>query len=474
MTELCNLYAISDISQGMTAFRRFGPDRNSTNIPLIIGTLLAMSLLFVWPVPHTISLRELLLVTCLGWFAYLARQRQSGLMRWREIRPPLGFYLLLSLWIVFVAIAISKETAWSLEEIRGQWLKASLAFIAGGLFGVGMQNNQKMIRLALLLMISVLLLHVLVIVYEALGGWPPQGTLRTRVDGLTGGPDKGSYLSNILLCFLLAEAFIRLVFRQRFLPFGNFPLIALISVTFISVYAEAVRNGVAELIVIIMMAAVLAMRLCDRTRRRIIASTLLVFIVVASVVGYLSAREDQRWQTFLETVPLALDAENDIAWISEDMPLPQLASGELVNWSNYSRIARIRAGLSLIADHPWGVGFGRNAFGHAVEAKHGIRTSHSHSGIIDLGIGIGVPGMVLWLAFLGTLWRVGYRGLHESHAFPAVVLLLLTTGYGFRMLVDSTIRDHMLQMFLFLAAFLAVAATGKSGDRDAPAAARAA
>ena len=42
-----------------------------------------------------------------------------------------------------------------------------------------------------------------------------------------------------------------------------------------------------------------------------------------------------------------------------------------------------------------------------------------------------------------------------------LALLFLTAGYSFRMLVDSTIRDHMLQMFLFLAAFLAVIVAGQ-------------
>src|SRR3989338_9017294 len=157
---------------------------------------------------------------------------------------------------------------------------------------------------------------------------------------------------------------------------------------------------------------------------------------------------------------MALDIGNK-AWINEALPQPRLANGQTVDWSNYSRIARIRAGLSLMADHPLGVGFGRNAFGHAVEQKYGLRTSHSHSGIIDLGVGIGVPGVLLWLAFLGALLRLGYRGMRESHSFAALALLFLTAGYSFRMLVDSTIRDHMLQMFLFLAAFLAVIVSGQ-------------
>ena len=192
----------------------------------------------------------------------------------------------------------------------------------------------------------------------------------------------------------------------------------------------------------------------------VIAGIAFALVVIALTQSYLNVDKDERWQTFLETVPIAMDIENK-AWINQALPQPRLANGQTVDWSNYMRIARMRAGLSLMADYPLGVGFGRNAFGHAVEKKYGMRTSHSHSGIIDLGAGIGVPGVLLWLGFLGVLLRLGYRGLCQSHSFPALALLFLTAGYSFRMLVDSTIRDHMLQMFLFLAAFLAVIVAGQ-------------
>ena len=243
-------------------------------------------------------------------------------------------------------------------------------------------------------------------------------------------------------------------------------------VALFAVYVGVMRNGVAELAIVLGVAVILVMRESDRMRRLIAVDITLALVIVALVLGYLTVRKDERWQTFLETVPIALDIENK-AWIDEALPQPRLANGQIVDWSNYMRVARIRAGLSLMADYPLGVGFGRNAFGHAVEKKYGMRTSHSHSGIIDLGAGIGVPGVMLWLAFLGVLLRLGYRGMRQSRSFPALALLFLTTGYSFRMLVDSTIRDHMLQMFLFLAAFLAVIVAsrlhGQQRETSAPA-----
>jgi len=455
----------------MEILRFFKSVRTEISWSLFAGLTLVALLFFVWPIPRTISLRDMLLVTCVGLFAWLAcRSRDRHVsFPWRSLRVPFGFYLALSAWIVFVALVISDETVWALGEIKGQWLKATIALVAGGLFGVAILDDQRILRLGLAVIGVALLLHVLYVDYEALKPfWPDFDRLFIRVSGLTEGPDKSNYLTNILLCFLFAEFFIRSVFQQRLLPIGNILLGVTTVFTLFAVYAESVRNGVVELVVVLSLFVILAIRESGRARRRIIAISAVALVGVALFLGYLNARTDERWRTFVETVPIALDIENNIGWISEGMPQPRLADGRTVDWSNYSRIARIRAGLSLMWERPLGVGFGRNAFGHAVEKRHGMRTSHSHSGIVDLGVGTGIPGVVLWLAFLGALLRLGYRGLRESRDFPALALLFLTTGYGFRMLVDSTIRDHMLQMFLFLAAFLAVATADKLVGKTAP------
>ena len=431
--------------------------RTGKNWLLIVGLALVAALFFIWPIPRTTSPRDFLLVVCLGLFAYLVYQSsRRAPICWQLLRVPLGLYLALSVWIVFVAIAISEETAWSLNEIRGQWLKATIALVAGGLLGAATRNDDNTLRLTLTIIGIALLLHVFYVAYQALSVWPQQKVLLTRVAGLTGGSDKSNYLTNMLLYLLLAEIIVRSVFHRRFLPVGNIPLTVITVVALFAVYVEAMRNGIAELAIVLGVAVILVIRKSDRMRRPIVVGITLAFVIVALVLGYLTVRKDERWQTFLETVPIALDIENK-AWINEAFfEQPMLANGQAVDWSNYMRIARMRAGLSLMADHPLGIGFGRNAFGHAVGRKYGSRTSHSHSGIIDLGVGIGIPGVVLWLAFLGVLLRLGFRGMRESHSFPALALLFLTAGYSLRMLVDSTIRDHMLQMFLFLAAFLAV------------------
>ena len=248
--------------------------RTGKNWLLIVGLALAAALFFIWPIPRTTSLRDLLLVVCLGLFAYLAyRSSRRAPIRWQSLRVPFGLYLVLSVWIVFVAIAISEETAWSLNEIRGQWLKATIALVAGGLLGAAIRHDDNTLRLTLTIIGIALLLHVLYVAYQAyqalldfvatLSVWPQQKVLLTRVVGLTGGSDKSNYLTNMLLYFLLAEIFIRSVFHRRFLPVGNIPLTVITMVALFAVYVEAMRNGIAELAIVLGVAVILVMRESD-------------------------------------------------------------------------------------------------------------------------------------------------------------------------------------------------------------------
>ena len=421
--------------------------------------LLIATLVFIWPIPRTISLRDLLLVLLLCWGGYEAYRRRAAPLPWHALRVPLGFFLALTVWILVVALLVSTEPAWALGEIKGQWLKACIALAAGGLVGVTAFKDVTLCRLILMVVGAMLLLHILYVDYEAMRFILANLNV-PRIMGLTEGSDKSNYLTNMLLYLLLAEALVRTIAHRRFLPFGNVPLALISAAVFFSVYVEGMRNGIIELVTVFGLGFLLVVLFTSRRRRAIMVGAMLLLVSVSLVLGYLNLRKDERWQSFLETVPIALDIENP-AWINEGLPQPRLESGQKVDWSNYMRIARARAGIELVREYPFGVGFGRNAFGHAVEMKYGQRTSHSHSGLIDLAVGTGIPGTLLWLGFLGSLAALAWRSFRRTRDYCALALLLLVTGYGTRMVLDSIIRDHMLQMFLFLAAFLAVIAAGQ-------------
>jgi O-Antigen ligase len=421
------------------------------------GLMFVVLLFVVWPIAHVTSARELLLFLSLflfGWVAY--RQRVRGWVA--PLAVPLGLYAALTVWMLVVAFAISPEPAWTLGEIRGQWLKGLAALLVGLWMGAAIANDERTTARALSAFALIGAAYVIYVDFIALGGLVQTGSVLQRFPVFGGGPDKANYVTNLFLVFLFAEGFQRLTGMGRVLRIGNAVLVLFVVAGLLAEYATGMRNGVAEVGISLLVLAVLFIR---SNRQRAAFPALLggaaVSVAIVGALAYLNYQSDPRWRTFEETAAIAWDTNTHKSWLNEQKyPLPRLRDGNFVDGSAYERITCIKEGGRLVLDHPLGIGFGRNAYGHGLKAKFGEGgLGHSHSGIIDLAIGTGFPGALLWLAFVGSLIIVGWRRFAAAPDYPPLLLLLVATGYGSRMLVDSIIRDHMLQQFLFLAGLLA-------------------
>ena len=92
--------------------------------PFLINTgfLLLGLLFFIWPIPRTISVREISIFLLFGIFACCSYRTVPLSLRIKGLSYPFVILLMLTAWIMLSAIFISSETAWSLKEIQGQWL----------------------------------------------------------------------------------------------------------------------------------------------------------------------------------------------------------------------------------------------------------------------------------------------------------------------------------------------------------------
>src|SRR3954469_15641495 len=74
-----------------------------------------LALLFmVWPVPHTATTRDSLLLSGLLVAGILCYRSRALGPEWRELRAPMLLFAAFIAWVLFVALVISTETAWSL------------------------------------------------------------------------------------------------------------------------------------------------------------------------------------------------------------------------------------------------------------------------------------------------------------------------------------------------------------------------
>ncbi len=415
-----------------------------------VALLLCAGLLFVWPLPGTIALRYLLLL--LAGIAVFAASCNRRVDLRRQL-PLVAVLVALSLWFLIQALAISAETPWALGELRGQWLPAIAACAIGMLLAAGVDSQDRPAALAVLAA-SLLLLVVLGIGQSLWHFVRFHQLLRMEVP-LTRGHLEMSVVINTLLSILLSDVLCRIVVGRRLLPIGLPWLVFALVCALVESYLANARNGLIGTVFIVILAAALALRE-PRAKRALQRRKHAVLLATAAIaaIATVTLMRDERWH-FLDTVPVAWDIRNNTAWLSENRPMPRLPDGSTVEASAYVRIAFIHAGLELMAGNPLGVGYGRNAFDHAlVRAYPDADVGHAHSGWIDLGVGTGLPGVLLWLGLSVVLLRTGWLGWRNGHNGFALVLLVMTSEYSLRMLLDSVNRDHMLQTFMFLVGYL--------------------
>ena len=115
------------------------------------------------------------------------------------------------------------------------------------------------------------------------------------------------------------------------------------------------------------------------------------------------------------------------------------------------RIAWMKEGIRLVAEHPWGLGFDRDAFGAGLKLKYGgDGGGSSHSGWLDWTSGTGIPGTLLLIGFFASVIAMGARSYMLLHRPQGLLLIFLVTGFAGRMLLDGISRDHSFQQFMFL------------------------
>jgi hypothetical protein len=412
--------------------------------------------LFVLPIPGTIALRQVLLLGLLALLVLLWHQSRKRLsIPVRGVGALLLWLAILSAWLIIQACWISEESPWALDELGSQWLPALLAAAVG--IGVVLVHadglsRKKLLAGIVLVFLAQTVFSLLVTLPDFLAnGAFPQGTTT-----LTAGKLELSYWNNLLLSFLVIDVLARWLYRQSLSALPTPLIVGGIFAVFVSNLAFGARNGVIGSILLL---SSLALLVIWHERKKIGSAKAVAFlggaVLLVSTLASLNYHLDPRWSRFTETARIAWNPAASDAWLHpDDALLPQLASGVPVEASAYFRIAWIRAGVDLVADYPWGVGYGRNAFGHALRKTMETRLGHAHSGLIDWTIGVGIPGLILWLAFMIWAAALGIRRYFVAHDPAGLVLTFVVGGFFGRMLLDSINRDHMLMVFFLIVAVL--------------------
>jgi len=425
-----------------------------------VGTGLLFGIYLVWQIPNVIVIRHMVLLGLCLLFLPAGVRGIYGALTARAGQPGpkavLIAYALYLSWLLIVAVGISAELGESLSELKGQWLPPTLYLLIG--YGAALTHSARQpsepspVRIAFWGLVAHAGLQFSVAAWTIYHeGRFPSGNF----GGISDHKANVTYTNVLALALLLTEIAFSAV-EVRLLGLGRRVQAITFALLLLSTYVSATRNGV---IVFLLLTAIGAIAFGLRYRRQAPRrwwSILAACVVVMILGAWVALNSDSRWERFTATVPVAWDIDGSYAWVDlKKYPVPLAADGEPVDLSAYQRIAFVHAALRFLAQNPLGTEVSRDAFKKLVSVSYAPTVEgHPHNSYLDLGISVGLPGLAFWLAFLGTMIWFGWRSFRRWKNPAGIALLMVVLGFALRSLLDSIVRDHIIQEFMLTCGLL--------------------
>jgi len=422
---------------------RTGHERLFANLLFISGA----GLLSIWPLPGTIALRNLLLLA--GGFSsiYLfSRDKEAFRAAFRANLPLVLFFA----WIVthYFFLAQQKEMQW--KELMGFWLRSAISTLIGA--GIGVLLSTKSSRkeerpktdLAFVLQLSIyapLATYLLRYLYElaASRGTFPTDFYMTPFGG------KPQIVVFIGIAFIAALTHLLLALESQnwkkkvILPGFTMGL------SLLSFYFANTKNGF--LISFVILFGVLLLIFKKYYYSPKIKLAIVAAAIPLAVVGGMHIKENAAWHTAYADVKTGVAISEQTYWKDwVTQALPRNENGQAVNQSTYLRVAWLTAALQLIQETPWGYGLMSYSFSYLAKkkwpdfySKEGDHMVATHSGWMDLTLGLGIPATLLVFLSLfnssrNALKKAGLVGFWSKYSMlmpPFFLLSFLTVEVSY-------------------------------------------
>ena len=412
----------------------------------LFGAWLA-AVVFVFPIPHTIALRNLLLAAGIGVLLWMGRRSLPKPARW--LRPATWTLIALTAWIVFHSVAVAPAPTIALDQFRANWM---LPLLVGGVGAWAAAQVRR--ERAVLFVVLALAAHMAWLLAWQFRMWPGAGVWPFKVTPF-GSYDFQGTLNSFFLALLLADRLCWVLERYSPLALGRIAGWALLLLATLSDLALQSRNST-----VISLSLLIAAGLVALSARSGYWRGILVVIGLVAALGAASASFDPRWQGLRESVVVGWSSPS-MTWMTADgnswltASWPTTPSGRPLEFSAYFRSAMARHSIDFIGENPLGIGFGHDAFGRAMLLKHGHPgLGSSHSGWLDFAMGTGLIGLALLLATAGLTILGGWREFRKKKDAQALLLAFFVGGYMLRCLLDGHLSGWRLGLFAFIVGVL--------------------
>lgn len=183
-------------------------------------------------------------------------------------------------------------------------------------------------------------------------------------------------------------------------------------------------------------------------RSRIILIALVILAFAATLFL------DARWSRFVSTLNYMATAVEPSIITPTPSEFTTVLSHPDIEGSLGERLVYLRLGLNEIPKYPFGIGYGREAFGNAVRARYGESAwVSSHSGLVDFTLANGIPGLLLWLA-LSVIVLTRFRRVVLGDNIYGITIVSVWAVFFTRTVLDGHFSGWRLRMFALIVGLL--------------------
>ena len=472
----------------MKVFMRSSEQMSSSNsmLPRFVRSLewiclfCGVVLVLVWPLPGTIAARNSALVlgclTSLAW-VYCVKPKIN-----LQMALPTLCLLAVPAWLWAHYFFLPTDTVAQLYDLKGTWLRVSLAIIMASGLGLMVGRRPKAIIWIWLAMAALALITLGRFILEV---WH---THQWVINGFRFPFKYKSALVYFLMypC-LLAYALLHycLLVRDTTIKYGVAKLglglaaAALAATCWTDFIAAHALNGV--LVAGFMGAILLFIYLIHSfwmSKRKTFVSWLLLGAVLLVLVTSITLfwQYDQKYEhklgNLVGDVQVSAQIHLHPEWRRDTQYTgprnPSDETGRVVNESTYERTAWFVKGVELLRDHPLGAGFSHLAFRHFMLLENpNLALYKTHSGWMDYALGLGIPGLLLtWLAMGLVAYRsLGVLSQGTVHAPLALGALWILAGIWVLWWPTEVSEREFIEYLFFMIAILNAANPSSSLDR---------
>ena len=400
------------------------------------------AVVFVFPITHTVALRNVLLLT--GVVALLSACRHALPRPAPWLKPAAWCLAALTAWIALHSVAVAPAPTLALDQFRANWLMPLLIGAIGAWAAAQLPRGR-----ASQAVVAALGAHMLWLLgwqfklWLVAGAWPFKATP-------FGSYDFQGTLNSFFLALLVADRLGWALARCSPLALGPRTAWALLLLSLVADLALQSRNSTVITLSILLTASLALLNARSRHWRIVVVAMGLV-----ALLGVGSLKVDTRWQGLRESFSFGWSS-TDLYWMTDEAAIqPVTPSGTKLEESAYLRAAWARQAIDFIAEHPMGIGFGHESFGRAMEMKYAYPgMGSSHSGWLDFALGTGLAGLALLLATAAAALGGGWKRFRERQDGEALLLAFFVGGYILRCLLDGHLSGWRLGLFAFIVGVL--------------------